>query len=83
MGSSRLAGSSGSGDRPRNVIHRCCAGLDLHKKTIVANIRRIEADGQPSLQTRTFSTMTVAALEMTDWFAAEGVTHVAMEATGV
>jgi hypothetical protein len=28
-----------------NVIHTCCAGLDVHKMTVVACIRRMGGDG--------------------------------------
>ena len=41
-----------------NLIHTCCAGLDVHKKTVVACIRRVGADGAVSSQVRTFGTMT-------------------------
>src|SRR5947209_19197901 len=50
-------------DRPHGresmeTIHPCCAGLDVHKKTVVACLRRITPDGHVHQQTRTFSTMT-------------------------
>ena len=62
------------------VIHKACAGLDVHKRTVVACART--ADTGPGL-TRTFGTMTADLLEMATWLASLGVTHVAMEATGV
>jgi transposase len=65
------------------TIHDRCAGLDVHKKTVVACVRRIGPDGQPHQQTRTFATMTADLLALADWLAAEGVAEVAMEATGV
>lgn len=66
-----------------NVIHTCCAGLDVHKKTVVACIRRVSGDGFVSSQVRTFGTMTAELVALADWLDAEGVSHVAMESTGV
>jgi transposase len=65
------------------VIHACCAGLDVHKKTVVACVRRMEPDGTVFKQTREFPTTTRSILSMADWMASEGVTHVVMESTGV
>ncbi len=65
------------------IIYQCVAGLDLHKETIVAAVRRIGAAGKLDADLRTFGTMTRDLLELSDWLAAHGVTHVAMEATGV
>lgn len=64
------------------LVHPCCAGLDVHKKTVVACIRLHGPDGKPLKQTRTFSTMTADLLALADWVLAHGVTHVAMESTG-
>lgn len=61
----------------RTVHERCC-GLDVHKKTVVACV--MTSAGQ---ETRTFGTMTHELLELAAWLEAEGVTHVAMESTGV
>ena len=60
------------------VVHQRCCGLDVHKKTVVACI--ITPEGQA---TRTFGTMTRELLALADWLGAKGVTHVAMESTGV
>jgi transposase len=65
------------------LVHRCCAGLDVHKKTVVACVRRVAADGQVHCGVRTFGTMTAELLALGDWLAAAGVRHVAMESTGV
>jgi transposase len=65
------------------ILHRGCAGLDIHKKTVVACVRAVGPDGQVRRQVRTFGTMTAALLALADWLDAEGVTHVAMESTGV
>jgi transposase len=65
------------------ILHRCCAGLDVHKKTVVACVRAVAPDGPVRRQVRTFGTMTAELLALADWLDAEGVTHVAMESTGV
>jgi transposase len=64
------------------VMVKCGAGIDVHKKSVVVNCRRVE--GQTiETDTRTFGTTTAELLTMTDWLASWGVTHVAMESTGV
>jgi transposase len=60
------------------VVHECCCGLDVHKKTVVACVRTDQ--GQ---QTRTFGTVTRELLRLWDWLDEEHVTAVAMESTGV
>jgi transposase len=66
-----------------DVLHRRSAGLDVHKKTVVACIRSVDAEGTVRKQVRTFGTMTADLLELADWLDAEGVRHAAMESTGV
>jgi transposase len=65
-----------------DLLHRCCAGLDIHKRTVVACVRRVDPDGRVSRQVRTFGTMTADLLALGDWLEAEGVRHVALESTG-
>jgi transposase len=65
------------------IIVRCCAGLDVHKDSVEACVRRIESDGKLSQQIRHWGTATRELMAMADWFRAEGVTQVAMESTGV
>jgi transposase len=66
------------------VLHPRCAGLDVHRDTVVACIRlQVEGTGKPTHALRTFGTTTDALLALGDWLAAHEVTHVAMEATGV
>jgi len=60
------------------VLYPRCCGLDVHQKTVVACVI---APGFK--ETRTFKTMTSDLLELADWIVAKGVTHVAMESTGV
>jgi transposase len=66
-----------------DVLHARCAGLDVHKKTVVACVRSVGPDGQVTREVRTFATMTADLLALGDWLAASGVRHVAMESTGV
>src|SRR4030095_10366337 len=68
--------------RMENILARC-AGLDVHKESVEACVRRIEPNGRVHRETRHWGTMTRDLLEMADWLAAEGVTNVAMESTGV
>ena len=66
-----------------HVVHQRCAGLDVHKKTVVAC--RIVPDGEGAwdVKIRTFKTMTSDLLSLADWLQEADVTHVAMESTGV
>ncbi len=59
------------------IIERCC-GLDVHKKTVAACVRVRGVE-----HVRTFGTTTTELLTLRDWLLAHGVTHVAMESTGV
>ncbi len=64
------------------LIERC-AGLDVHKDTVVACVRLPGPGGQRQAETRSFGTTTGQLLELRDWLADQGVTLVGMEATGV
>ena len=66
-----------------DILYACCAGLDVHKVTVVACVRRIVGGGKVHKEVRTFETTTRDLLALGDWLLAEGVTHVAMESTGV
>lgn len=66
-----------------DTVYACCAGLDVHKETVVATVRRRLDNGKVLQVTRTYGTMTTQLLELGDWLEAEGVTHLAMESTGV
>jgi len=66
-----------------DILYACCAGLDVHKETVVATVRRRLDNGKVRQQTRTYGTLTDQLLEFADWLEAEGVTHLAMESTGV
>ena len=61
---------------------RCC-GIDVHKETVVACVIVPGADGKPVKETRTFNTLTGDLKALAQWLVAQGVTHVAMESTGI
>jgi transposase len=65
-----------------DVTYTHCAGLDVHKKTVVACCITPDAKGGKRSEIRTFGTMTADLLALSDWLAAQCVTHVAMESTG-
>jgi hypothetical protein len=65
-----------------DVICPRCAGLDVHKQTVVA-CARVAGDGPASRQVRTFETTTSGLLALADWLESLGVQHLTMEATGV
>lgn len=65
-----------------DVLYPCCAGIDVHKASVVACVR--DARGAHVQETiQTFGTTTKDLLALADWLRAAGATHVAMEATGV
>jgi len=64
------------------VIYPRCAGLDVHKQTVVACVR-IAGDGPPLQEVRTFATTTSGLLALADWLDSFEVEVVAMEATGL
>jgi transposase len=65
------------------VIHHCCAGLDVHQATIWACRRRIGSPGTVEEDVRRFATMTSGLRQLVTWLEQEGVAIVAMESTGV
>ena len=65
-----------------DVIYPRCAGLDVHKQTVVA-CARVAGNGPLQQEVRTFATTTSDLLELADWLESLGAEHVAMEATGV
>lgn len=64
------------------IFERSC-GIDVHKKTLTACIM-VGKDGKITKKDiRTFSTMTEDIEGLRDWLKSEGVTHVAIESTGI
>ena len=64
------------------VVYENCAGLDVHKKTVVACLITPKEKGGWEKEIRTFSTMTKDLLNLSDWLTSKGCTQVAMESTG-
>jgi len=64
------------------VMHEHCAGLDVHKETVVGCLR-VSERGEVRHEVRRFATTTAGLLELAGWLRQAGCTHVAMEATGV
>jgi transposase len=65
------------------VLYSCCCGLDVHKASITACVLWAPVGGRTRKEKRRFGTFTADLLQLADWLRACGVTHVAMEATGV
>ena len=66
-----------------HVLYPRCCGLDIHQKTVVTCVLLTDPDGTSYRFVRTFGTMTAELLALGDWLRFHGVTHVAMESTGV
>ncbi len=65
------------------ILYERCCGLDVHKRLVVACVL-IGPPGHPvEKEIRTFETMTGDLLELSDWLLSRGVTHIALESTGV
>ena len=60
------------------VVHERCCGLDVHKASLTACVLSSQ-----KREIRSFGTMTDELLRLAEWLRQEGVTHVAMESTGV
>lgn len=59
-----------------------CAGLDVHKKTVVGCRLSVDRKGRKVKALETFGTTTAEVLRLSDWLTAGACTHVAMESTG-
>ena len=64
------------------VVYNRCAGLDVHKKTVVACVITPKSPSGWHKEIRTFTTMTQDLLKLSDWLTSHDCTHVAMESTG-
>ena len=60
------------------VVERGC-GMDVHKETVVVTIR---GKGIKSV-TKSYSTFTSSLIKLKEWLKKHGITHIAMESTGV
>lgn len=59
-----------------------CAGIDVHKRTVVACRIVLTDDGEWLRETRTYGTTSADLLRLSDWLAAGDCTHVGLESTG-
>ena len=66
-----------------DTLYPRCAGIDVHKNNVVVCVRCADRLGKVFEEIRTFSTLTADLLALADWLSGHGVTHVAMESTGV
>jgi transposase len=66
-----------------DAIYQSVGGLDVHEETVVACRRRLIGNGQAELEIETFKTTSAGLRQLTAWLREWGVTHVAMESTGV
>lgn len=65
------------------TVIEVCAGLDVHKDSVTANVRHRDERGRRRARATQVGTTTKELLHLADWLGELGVTHVAMEATGV
>jgi transposase len=66
-----------------DVLIERCAGMDVHRDTVVATVRRPGPGGTRRSETRTFATMTRQLEMLADWLTEQKVTLAGMESTGI
>jgi transposase len=64
------------------ILFPRCAGVDIHKRTVVACRVVLTDDGEWLRETRSYGTTSEELLRLADWLAAGGCTHVGLESTG-
>ena len=65
------------------LLYRCCAGMDVHKKSVSVCIRRRVPGGHLEVEEATFGTFTQDLERLRQWLKERRVRQVAMESTGV
>jgi len=65
-----------------HIIYQKVAGLDVHKKTVVATRMHVTEDDRLDWETKTLGTTTPELLPMHDWLQEWDTARVAMESTG-
>ena len=65
------------------IEHPVCCGIDVHKDTLTACLRRVDANGHVSKEGREFATTYTSLLALSDWLVEQHCPVVAMESTGV
>ncbi len=66
-----------------SVLYPRCAGLDVHKETVVACLMLTAPSGKVTREVRTFATTTLGLQTMAQWLSSHQVSHVGMESTGI
>jgi transposase len=66
-----------------DVLYSHCAAIDVHKRTAVVTVGWIGERGRRRRETRTYGTTTGEVRRLLAWLGEHGVSHVAMESTGV
>jgi transposase len=65
------------------ILYPRCAGLDVHKESVSACVLTPGPEAEPNKQIEQFGTTTSELRRLRDWLVTNGVTHAAMESTGV
>jgi transposase len=65
------------------ILYPRCAGIDVHKESVAVCVLTSGAQAEPDKQIEQFGTTTCELRRLREWFGASGVTHAAMESTGV
>jgi hypothetical protein len=65
------------------MLYQRCCGLDVQQTTVGACVRVPGQGWKRTSEVRTFETTTAALLHLADWLTEQGITHVAIESTGV
>ncbi len=65
------------------ALFSVCAGIDVHRDTVVVSVRRLNERGREQVETRTFKTFHDELVAMVDWLDECGVEAVGLESTGV
>ncbi|SRR6266852_2763341 len=66
-----------------SVLYARCAGLDVHKQSVVGCLMLTAPSGKVRKEVRTFGTTTASLQALANWLASRGATHVALESTGI
>jgi transposase len=65
------------------ILYPRCAGLDVHKETVSVCVLTPGGKAEPNRQIEEFGTTTGELKRLREWLRENGVTHAAMESTGV
>src|SRR5713226_5072036 len=63
------------------IVFERCAGIDVHKRTVVVCRLTCDTQGARLAETQTFGTTTGELLRLSGWLAEGGCTHVGLEST--